>query len=203
MTSDRPQVDPTSIWGHTRKNKKSSENRPKTRSCVFELRSSAGIRIARRILYMRDVFCITRSALAYTRSALAYTRSAPYNGGARYRFVHDAYPYERWRRHSTICLLVPTRRDDLEGSHDKLFFGPMGPLGLTWAHLGPGPLGPMGPLGPWPTWAHLGPGPGPLGPMVCVFVFVFVRFGRFCCFVRFFDFGLGTSRPFCLESVLK
>ena len=32
-----------------------------------------------------------------------------------YRFVHESYPCERWRGHSTIFLHVSTRRDDLEG----------------------------------------------------------------------------------------
>ena len=39
------------------------------------------------------------------------------------RVVHELYPYERWRGHSTIFLHVSTRRDDLGGSHDKLFLG--------------------------------------------------------------------------------
>ena len=39
----------------------------------------------------------------------------------RYHFVHESYPYERWRGHSTIFLHVSTRRDDLEGSRVEGF----------------------------------------------------------------------------------
>ena len=43
-----------------------------------------------------------------------------------YHFVHEPYPYERWRGHSTIFLHVSTRRDDLEGSRVE-GFGALGP----------------------------------------------------------------------------
>ena len=50
-----------------------------------------------------------------------------------YHFVHEPYPYERWRGHSTIFLHVSTRRDDLEGSRVEgfgAFLDFLGRLGL-------------------------------------------------------------------------